>query len=238
MITAKLVSIEHLTPNVTTFWFEPERPVRFDAGQYVDLFVPHAAPDNRGLVRTMSLSSSPHQPLLGITTQFPSGSKQTSTFKQALRALQSGNTVKITEPMGDCVLPKNPNVPLVFIAGGIGITPVHSMIRWLDHKNEPRTMQLIYIAKSPNHILNRPLLEQHKNLRIDYFYTQKPAADQSITPRVTTKQILQAMNGTDNKLIYLSGPRPMTETYWNELQAAGIPREQLILDYFTGYTHL
>lgn len=228
MLSAKLVKIEEIAANIKTFWFEPERPVRYEAGQYLDLYVPHAKPDSRGIWRTMSLSTSPTEPLLGIATAFEI--KNGSTFKNALLGLKPGDAVGMTDPMGDFILPKNPQIPLVFVAGGIGITPVRGMVKWLVDKHEPRDAQLIYITRTPKDMLYLPLLTSYKSLRLTPVHTTNR--------RPSTDAILKLIGDAEGKLIYLSGPQLMMETYWAELQQHGVPRDQLILDYFTGYTKL
>lgn len=225
---ATLKRIESVARNIKTFWFEPERRLRYEAGQYLDLHLPHESPDNRGATRTMSLSTSPTEQLLGITTTFEDAGG--STFKCAMMALKPGDTVTMTDPMGDFVLPKNPAIPIVFVAGGLGITPVRSMIKWLIDANGQHKAQLIYITRRASDMLYLSLLKSYKNLQL----TPVQTGDS----RPTTNELLKLIGDTNGKLIYLSGPQPMMESYWAELQQHGIPRDQLVLDYFTGYTKL
>lgn len=225
---ATIRHIETLRPNIKTFWLEPERRVRYEAGQYLDMRVPHTDPDNRGIARTMSLSSSPTEPLLGITTGFEQSGG--STYKHALLALTPGSEVSLTDPMGDFVLPKSPAVKPVFVAGGLGITPVRSMVKWLIDTEGEHQAKLVYITRSPDDMLYLPLLNTYKNLAITPVHTT--------TGQLSTSKLLKLIGETTGKLIYLSGPQPMMETYWAQLQTHGIPRNQLVLDYFTGYYSL
>ena len=50
--------------------------------------------------------------------------------------------------MGDFVLPKDTTLPLVFVAGGIGVTPIRSMVKWLTDTDQKRTIHVIYAARS------------------------------------------------------------------------------------------
>lgn len=232
---AILERVENVCENVTTFWFLPERHMRYVAGQYLDVYLPHANVDNRGTMRTMSLSSSPTEPLVGITTSFmPHGG---SSFKRALLALKPGNQVMMTDPMGDFVLPKDPSIPVTFVAGGIGVVPVRSMIQWLIDTGEVRDVQIIYIARSPQTMPYIPVLMAYTPAQLSLVYTQAAPAGVHVSTRPNTLGLLQRI-GKGERLIYLSGPQPMMETYWQELQQHGIPRERLVLDYFTGYTKL
>lgn len=228
---AYLDHIESLHETVLTFWLRPERPLRYMAGQYLELFLPHRNADDRGERRWFSLSSSPSEPLLGITARFePTGG---SSLKQTLRNLQPGAEISVSDPLGDFVLPKDPSIPLVFVAAGIGITPVRSMLQWLADKHEKRPMQLIYIAQTPADILFSSLLQSYNGLRFSTFYTHSSAQT-----RFTAKDVLEHMSTIDGKLVYLSGPQPLIEHLWEGLQAHGIAREQLVLDYFPGYTEI
>jgi len=103
--------------NITTFWFKPEQPIDYIAGQYVEMWLPHDQPDSLGSRRWFTLSSSPTDaPLVSITTKL---SGQSSSFKKALTRLSNGDRVNLTDGMGDFVLPKQTDRQLIFVAGGI-----------------------------------------------------------------------------------------------------------------------
>jgi ferredoxin-NADP reductase len=225
---ARLERIEPVTQSSKTFWFRPERPLRYLAGQYLEIVLPHANADNRGERRWFSLSSSPTEPLLGFTIKFQR--EGGSSFKRALLALRSGDEVTITDPLGDFVLPKDPSIPLVFIAAGIGITPVRSMVQWLIDKQETRNVQLVYITRTPGGMAFLPLLSNYSPLRLTPLHTQQA--------RPTTEIILNSIGSVGEKRIYLSGPQPLIEGLYEALQQHGVSREQLVLDYFPGYVNL
>src|SRR5882724_4223783 len=88
--------------NIRTFFFRPEKPMHYTAGQYTQLHLPHVRPDDRGQKRWFTLSSSPTEELLTITTKF-AGDKS-SSFKKALSKLQPGTELTMAEAMGDFVL--------------------------------------------------------------------------------------------------------------------------------------
>src|SRR5690348_14324223 len=139
------VVFDHSEPtaaNIRTFWFKPERPVQYTAGQFTELYLPHDNADNRGQRRWFTVSSSPTDAMLSITTKY--AGDQSSTFKKTLFSLKDGTPLKLADPMGDFVLPKDKTIPLVFVAGGIGVTPMHSMIKYLNDTHEKRTIHLIY----------------------------------------------------------------------------------------------
>lgn len=214
---------ESVTPTIKTLWFKPEKPVRYVAGQFTELHLPHEPADARGARRWFTLSSSPSEPLLAITTRFEP--QDGSSFKQQLAALRPGTKLHLAEPMGDFVLPKDPAIPLVFIAAGLGITPVRSMIKWLQDTGEQRNIQLIQAA-SAEELAFRQLFAQH-NLH----YSPVTA-----NPRhVLTAPALLGMITTEAPLIYISGPELLAETLYKKMQTAGVDPSRLIADYFPGY---
>jgi len=144
---AKLDHIVHenKAKTINSFWFEPEHPLDQIAGQYIEMSIPHDKTDDRGTKRWFTISSSPSDaPLFSITTKF---SRPSSTFKSALHKLKIGDSVSISDPMGDFVLPKDDTIPLIFVAGGIGITPFHSIIKWLEDTKQSRDITFLYAAK-------------------------------------------------------------------------------------------
>lgn len=223
---------ETVAKNIKTFWFKPERPVRYLAGQFTEIHFPHEPADERGIRRWFTLSSSPTEDLVAITTRFASG--EGSSFKKQLAALKPGSKLTLADPMGDFVLPKDPTVPLVFIAGGMGITPVRSMIKWLLDQNQQRNIHLVYAVSKVEDMAFEPLLAEY-GLALTPIVSQPPAGYQGEKGPLTSQRILELAAGDPNTLIYLSGPEPMVETFFKELTTQGIPSERLVTDYFPGY---
>ncbi|HUD10684.1 MAG TPA: FAD-dependent oxidoreductase [Candidatus Saccharimonadales bacterium] len=229
---ATLKKIHHETTDIITFWFEPEKPVDYIAGQFIEMSLPHPQPDERGTKHWFTLSSSPtDSPFVSITTKF---AERSSTFKAALRNLNLGDGVTISEPMGDFVLPKNSSIPLVFVAGGIGITPFHSIIKWLIDTRQARELTFIYAVNNEHEMVFQKLFEHYGMNRI--IVANKPdSAWDGETGRLTAKRILDLAKPTTDTLIYVSGPEPMVETLDNDLENAGIPKARLVGDFFPGY---
>ncbi len=209
--------------DIQTFHFEKPSSFRYNAGQFIELYLPHEKPDERGEKHWFTLSSSPAQPELSITTRYFGNTS--STFKHKLFALRPGDQVDISEPMGDFVLPKNKKRPLIFIAGGIGVTPFHSMLQWLDDIKETRDVQLLYAAHSTEDLIFTDLFER---LDIDFITL--------VGKRLVAKEALEVIGDSDGKMIYLSGPEPMVETLDKDFLQLGIQRTQLVTDYFPGYS--
>lgn len=198
--------------------------MRYVAGQFVELTLPHKNPDKRGTQRWFTLSSSPTESGLAITTKQANPS---SSFKKVLWGLKPGDKVEISSPMGDFVLPKDKSTPLVFVAGGIGITPFHSMIKWLSDNNELRLIQLLYAVNNENELAFLPLFKSY-DLELETIVDQK----------ITAQKVTSLVSSVENKLIYISGPEPMVESLVNQFKELGLRNEQIIGDYFPNYESL
>lgn len=223
---------EGIAGNIRTFFFKPVNPVHYTAGQFTELTLPHDNPDDRGIKRWFTLSSSPTEELLSITTKH---SEPSSSFKETLFALDPGTEVNLADPMGDFVLPKDAGIPLVFVAGGIGITPFHSMLSWLADQGEQRDITFLYSVRNENEIIFQDTLKranQHATI-----FVQEPSAEWGgERGRVSAEKIVGLAKPSAKTLVYLSGPEPMTEALHDDLLKHGLKKSQLVTDYFPGYT--
>lgn len=225
--------VENVAQNIKTFWFKPERPLRHIAGQFIELRIPHQNKDKRGDKRWFTLSSSPTESLLSITTKL--SPRDGSTFKQALLNLNSDSTITMSDTMGDFVLPKDQSIGLVFVAGGIGVTPMRSMIKSLYDKGEKRDITLIYGANQAAELAFTDLFDEAE-IKFIPLVSEPSAGWKGETGKLSAERILALAPDYQNKYIYLSGPEPMVETLFKELQKLGVSKKNLLTDYFPGYT--
>lgn len=218
--------------NIKTFYFEPPKPVDYTAGQFIEMYLPHKNADERGEKHWFTLSSSPTDKLLSITTKF-AGDK-TSTFKKKLFSLEPGAEVSLSDPMGDFVLPKLMQTPMVWVAGGIGITPFHSMMQWIASTGEKRDIQFLYGVNNEDEIVFQDTMRAaHVEPTIVVGNPSPEWGGQ--TGRISAELILGLTKPTEDTLIYVSGPEPMVEALEKSLKKAGIHKNQLVLDFFPNY---
>ena len=223
--------VEKLAENIYEFTFAANHRAKFQAGQYMEWTLQHDKPDNRGIRRYFTISSAPEDKeiKLGIKVNTPS-----SSFKQALQNLKPGSKVYGAQVSGDFVLPQSKNdaddifsAPLVFIAGGIGITPFISMLRHLIHKHQKNKtlptpkITLIYCVKSANEIAYKDLLDTATQVLGLKFI---PLVNARITQDMIT-----------NGIYYLSGPSAMVDSYKALLKNAKIHSSNIRTDYFPGF---
>lgn len=230
---ASLDHIEEVTDHIRTFWFNTAKPLSFSAGQFTQLSlnINDNTEDNR---RWFTISSSPTEKLIGITTKFCSAR---SYYKHALSSMKPGDNVQLSEPMGDFVLPKSPQIPLLFIAAGIGITPVRSIIKYLSDREEHRNVSLLYAA---NHESDLGFIELFNNyIEKKHYVIEEPSEHWTGATGILSKQlILSSTNQPESTYFFISGPESMVNHLGSSLISSGIKPEHIISDSFLGYKKL
>ncbi|HUD07999.1 MAG TPA: FAD-dependent oxidoreductase [Candidatus Saccharimonadales bacterium] len=219
--------------SIVSFWFRSEKLTSFMAGQFVELTLPHPNPDNRGPKRCFTLSSPPTDlPLISITTRL--AKDHGSSFKRALQNLKPDAKAVMSEPMGDFVLPKDVKRRLIFVAGGIGITPYASIIRWLLAKKESRDITFIYAVANENDMVFQPELSCYGMKRITVV-AQPLGKWSGESGLLNGQRLIQFARPAPDDLIYLAGPEPMVEQLRTDLETQNITSQQIITDHFPGY---
>jgi ferredoxin-NADP reductase len=217
---------EELVPGVWQYFFRPERPLDFVPGQYISLSLPEVVDDPRGGSRVFTLTSLPADAAYNISFVLKYGSP-ISHYKQRLQALEPGDQAMIGDAMGDLVLPKNTDIPLVFIAGGIGIASYISMLSSLIEQREQRSIFLFYSLKSGREQIFRDVTNAY------------PLALKTIAIAPNRLTAAQIKNTTPpNAQIYVSGSESFVDSLCKGLVSLGIHRDQLVFDFFDGYTEL
>jgi ferredoxin-NADP reductase len=230
------VTLDHThdeAANIRTFYFKPERPVRYTAGQYTELHLPHKNPDDRGTKRWFTLSSPPEQEFLTITTKY-AGEDKSSSFKKALFHLEPGVELDMADPMGDFVLPKLIQTPLIFVAGGIGITPFHSILGWLAGTGEQRPIKLLYGVRNEDEIIFQETFDK-AGIEPTIVVGEPSDAWGGERGRITAELILGLEKPSDDTLVYVSGPEPMVQGLAKDLHKAGLTKHQIVSDEFPNY---
>ncbi|HLG90927.1 MAG TPA: FAD-dependent oxidoreductase [Candidatus Saccharimonadales bacterium] len=155
--------------NVYTFTFEPGKKISWQPGQYLHYELPHPDADDRGVERWFTISAPPSEKHPTITTRFDT--EHSSTFKKALQKLEPGTEVEAGEPRGDFLLEPDASRH-VLIAGGIGVTPYHSMLLQLDRDGKPLNIDLLYANRDQNFVFGdefQKLAVSHPELKIHKF---------------------------------------------------------------------
>lgn len=136
-----------VTPTVQELTFRTHGRLRFVAGQYLELDVPHRRPDARGTRREFSIVSAPAD-LPELRIAYKNGNQShPSSYKRALAAAEAGAVLASTGTWGDFILPRGDS-PILMVAAGIGVTPFVSQLRQLHASGTNRDVVLVYVASA------------------------------------------------------------------------------------------
>ncbi|MBX3100269.1 MAG: oxidoreductase [Salinibacterium sp.] len=214
--------------------FQPARPVRFLPGQYMELGIPHRKADFRGSRRYFSIASAPNTERLTFAITVPAKS---SSFKQALLDLEPGQLVHGTSVGGDFALPRNVSEPLLFVAGGIGITPFASQLAHATERGETRDVVVVYATSAGGPLPYSALLEK-SGARVVLFGPEPPSTlppgwEYAGEGRITGERLLAAVPDAARRRAFVSGPPALVNDLRRALRSQGTKRVHS--DYFSGY---
>jgi glycine betaine catabolism B len=227
-----------LAPDVYEFRFRRDRELRFRPGQYLEWTLDHSRPDSRGNRRCFTIASSPAECEVRLGVKFY---PDASSFKRSLLAMRPGHEIVASQLAGEFVLPANKRSKLVFMAGGIGITPFRSMIRDLLDRKEKRPITVLYSNKTAREIVYTDVLEEARTqLGIETVYTLTDANSvppdwQGGTGRVDAEMIARTVPDYRERTFYLSGPRSLVVGLERVLRDIGIAKSRIKTDFFPGY---
>ncbi len=233
----KLKRKSKIASNIVDFAFKPSQKLVFAPGQYMEFTLAHTKPDSRGNRRFFTLASSPTEESLHLGVRFY---KESSSFKQALYNIDGRTQIMAGQIAGDFTLPQDPEQKLVFLAGGIGITPFRSMLKYLIDMKQPRDIVLFYANRTANEIAYSDILsEAQTKLGIKVFYTLTntqaiPRNWRGLVGRIDQEMIAQAVPDYSERTFYLSGPPDMVRAYERILKNMDIKNAQIKKDFFPG----
>ena len=236
-VVLSLVSSRPETPSVRSFMFTSEPPAKWDAGQYLMLRM-EAPGDPRGPSRMFTISASPTEPRVMITTHVVNR----SPFKEKLAGLPFGTPLKARVPMGTFGLHDDATKRAVFLAGGIGITPFRSMIRRATDAGLPQDILLLYSARTPEEIVFRRDLEilEDDNPLFKMVTTITRMEDSTehwdgLTGHIDAAFVRKHAGPLDDAIVYAAGPPASVQGLVDLVAGLGVPKERIRAERFTGY---
>jgi ferredoxin-NADP reductase/Na+-translocating ferredoxin:NAD+ oxidoreductase RnfD subunit len=217
--------------------FEGATP-RFTPGQYAEFTLYADKADNRGNRRYFTFASSPTETGVRLGVKFYA---QPSTFKAKLARFSPISTMLAGSIAGDFVLPRNKANKLVFIAGGIGVTPFRSMIKYLIDTKEKRDIVLFYSNKTEGEIAYREIFAEAEDadigIKVVYTITDKLVASswQGERGYVNAEMIKRHVPDYQDRYFYVSGPHSMVDGFSKTLRQLGVRRSRMKKDFFPGF---
>jgi len=210
----------------------------FFPGQYIRMTLPITTTDGRGASRFFTIASSPlEKRYLMITTK-----RGISDFKKKFLNLEKGSKIQFFGPIGGFYLREQETYEHVFLTGGIGITPFHSMITYVAEKKLHIPITLFVSFSVPqNAVFYEELTkisQEQQSIKILYTIT-KPEASQIFwtgeTGRISGELLKKYVADIMKPTYYVTGPPAMVEGIEELLRSLHIPENQIRIEQFTGY---
>ncbi len=223
------------TAEIRTFRLERPEGFAFEAGQFVMVRVPV---ENAAIVRCYSITSAPET----------SGYLEISVRNQGMvsrllhETLRAGATLEVNGPGGAFVYPHGDR-PIVLLAGGIGITPLLSMLRHGLACEPRRSITLILSAKTEAHVPFRDelsvLKRRHPQFRLAVSLTAAPGDARFLEGRIG-RSIIERVAEQPLQCVYMiCGPEPMIDGLRDVLiEDMGVPAAQVHFEKFEAATSL
>lgn len=237
-LVLKLKELKEIGKDTYDFIFTPDRKFTFRPGQYLEWTLGHKNTDSRGNRRYFTLASSPTEETVRMGIKFYPNS---SSFKSKLITLKPGDTIMASGRAGDFVLPKDSTKKLVFIAGGIGITPFRSMIKYLLDSKEKRDIVLFYSNRKIEDVAYTEVFDEAQiklGIPTVYTLTDRTSAPNSWLGEVGAidrTMIVRNVPDFRDRTFYVSGPNRMVKAFEDTLKKMGVNNSQIITDFFPGF---
>jgi ferredoxin-NADP reductase len=225
-------------PGLVDFIYRPSPPIAYRPGQYMEWTLDHRRVDRRGKRRYFTLASSPTEETLRIGVRFEDPG---SSFKREFAAHVAGRTPIITALVaGDFTLPRNAGRKLAFVAGGIGVTPFRSMVKYLIDSGEDRDVVMLYANRRYDEIIYCDVFRE-----AEWAFRFRPVyvlSDSSSAPphwngeigRVDAEMIERHIPDYLDRLFYISGSPMLIDSVRTSLRDLGVSHEHITTDYFPG----
>lgn len=223
-----LIRQQEVAAGTTQFTFAKPEGFTYRAGQFGDIVLSH--PDGtpkQESTHGFSFVSAPFEEHLRMTTRM-----RDTPFKNAIRDTPDGTAVQLLATFGDFTLQKNEKTPAVFVIGGIGITPIRSMIAQALHDKTGHDLTLIYANRTAAQAAYtdelRGWAEAHANFTFVPIYTEQDG-------HVNADTIRQHVADIAGAKYYLSGPEGMVKAMRTLLLEVDADEDNIRTEEFEGY---
>jgi ferredoxin-NADP reductase len=237
-LTIKLKSRREVAVGTMAFHFEKPAGFTFIPGQAGDFTLPNPPEtDLEGNKRSFSFACAPYEEDLIITTRM-----RDTAFKRSLRVVPLGTELIMDAPWGELTLDEDASIPSVFLTGGIGITPVRSIVLQATQDKLARKLVLFYSNHRPEDtaFLDELTKAQKKNPNFTLVATmtnmEKSAAPwQGETGSIDKAMLTKSIANLNVPIYYISGPPRMVEAMQKTLSKAGVKTSNVRAEEFSGY---
>ena len=233
-----LVDRQRIARDTMAFWFDTHGTgYDFRAGQHADFAFMHPSlGDVSDNSRTLSLANSPHDKGLVMIAM----RMRETGFKAALKAAALGTKFKVSRPRGSFTLHKDFARPAVFLAGGIGITPIRSILEWATQERLPHRLYLFYSNRAAD---DAAFLEELESLAVrNPCFTLIPTVTRLMSTSwpyekgpIDRSLLIRYLQGLRGPVYYVSGPSGMVVAMTELLHSSGIGDDDMRTEEFGDY---
>jgi glycine betaine catabolism B len=219
------------THDVTSFRFPRPKELQYKPGQYFFVTIKQ---DGKELNKHFSFSTSPTQTdFIEFTKKFTD-----HEYSLALKAVKVGDWARIDAPYGKFTFEgEYPKIAL--LCGGIGITPFLSMIKNAADKKLQSKITLFYGCRTEEDTAFKKELEElaqeNPNFKLIIVLSQASPDWKGATGHITAEMVQKELPDFKDTTFFACGPPPMVKAMEELVAGLGLPKEQLKLEYFTGY---
>lgn len=232
----KLIKKEEIANGTMAFHFEKPEGFEFRAGQFGDItLINPPETDSEGDTRGFSIASAPYESHLMFATRL-----RDTAFKRVYKNLPVGAEVKLDAPYGDFTLHKTEATPAVFIIGGIGVTPVRSMVAQATRDKTAHKIILIHANRTLEDAPYRADFEQLAKDNSNFTYVPvvtdgAPEGWDGEQGRVDDAMLKRHVADIDAPKYYLSGPEGMVKAMRELLVGMNVNEDNIKTEEFAGY---
>lgn len=214
----------------------------FQPGQYISVKM-NIPDDTYTHIRQYSLSDAPGRPYYRISVkredaydERPAGKISTYLHEQ----VAEGDVLELSAPAGEFVLDEQDSRPVVLISGGVGLTPMMSMLNTLSERSPARAVTFIHAAKNSQYHAMREAVEEltltHHNYQAHWVYAAPSEVDRSASRYYKEGYIdldwLRSVISDQEAAFYFCGPVPFMKTVYQALRACGVPEQDIHFEFF------
>lgn len=234
----KLKCKQEIAAGTMAFHFEKPAGVFYKAGQSADCtLINPAETDAEGNTRVFSLASAPYEDDLIVATRM-----RDTAFKRVLKTMEPGTELTLDAPYGSFTLHNNASVPAVFLTGGIGVTPVRSIVLQAIHDNVPHQILVFYSNSRPEDAAFLDDLMKSHATNPNYTFvgtmTQMEKSSREWHGEsgfISKAMLLKYIVDLTLPIYYIDGPPAMVTAMRKLLSEAGVDDDNIRTEEFSGY---
>lgn len=234
----KLKGRQEIASGTMAFHFEKPEGFSYKAGQFGDFTIANPPEtDAEGNTRGFSLASAPCEDDLMVATRM-----RDTAFKRVLKTLAPGTEVALDAPWGSFTLHSDASIPAVFLSGGIGVTPIRSIVLQAAHDKLAHKIVLVYSNRRPEDaaFLDELTAAQERNPNFSLVATMTEMEKSSRpwkgeTGFITQAMLLKSIGDLERPIFYISGPRAMVAAMRKILEDSGVKDDKIRTEEFSGY---